>query len=456
MSNISFFSFGPEDSFISKSFEGLRYRNLPRALQKLILPERLAEAYWAVLGPRRESWVITYKDLQGRTRLDHGSDIPGPLRTFLRNVTPSSHLRIFFGPVSPNSVHGSPSHEPFIAWDATSIRWASLPDHLEGIIQSWLSPAGWKAGPPRFVTLGKQNAFFAMTEYGEVEYYHGYSEAPLDHKWPIYEETVEDWTSEAGFDWSNLAYISLDPTTTDQFIAIRHDGTWAGSIDDSKKEALEAFALNFFSLAKPKPKSKSKSKSKSRSPPNNSHSNHQRQTNGIPTPDKPDPTAQALYKAWSTEVATSFAAASSAHGGKAPKKLQIRNPKANGPATQSIIPTSTSAANSRRPKLLSKFPYLPAALTTCALAQCIATKSEADGLRACRHDVEKLLRASGLYSYEWLRQERLRWHPDRFGRLCEESWRETGRKLAEEMWKIIDELITEMEKQKENEEGRGL
>lgn len=48
-----------------------------------------------------------------------------------------------------------------------------------------------------------------------------------------------------------------------------------------------------------------------------------------------------------------------------------------------------------------------------------------------------------MYSYEFLRQERLRWHPDRFGRLCEEAWREEGRKVSEEMWKCIEGLMGE-------------
>jgi hypothetical protein len=57
-----------------------------------------------------------------------------------------------------------------------------------------------------------------------------------------------------------------------------------------------------------------------------------------------------------------------------------------------------------------------------------------------------------LYSYEWLRQERLRWHPDRFGRLCAERFREEGKKKAEEMWKICEELMV-IEK-KSAESGR--
>jgi hypothetical protein len=71
-------------------------------------------------------------------------------------------------------------------------------------------------------------------------------------------------------------------------------------------------------------------------------------------------------------------------------------------------------------------------------------KSDSDSIHACQHDVEKLLRASGLYSYEWLRQERLRWHPDRFGRLCEETWREPGKRMAGEMFKMIHSLMEDL------------
>ena len=65
-------------------------------------------------------------------------------------------------------------------------------------------------------------------------------------------------------------------------------------------------------------------------------------------------------------------------------------------------------------------------------------------IKACRHDVEVMLRASGLYEYEWLRQERIRWHPDRFGRLCAEEWREDGKRMAEEMFKIVDALMEDL------------
>lgn len=39
----------------------------------------------------------------------------------------------------------------------------------------------------------------------------------------------------------------------------------------------------------------------------------------------------------------------------------------------------------------------------------------------------------------------MRWHPDRFGRLCEEAWREEGKRLSEEMFKVVDILLGELE-----------
>lgn len=216
----------------------------------------------------------------------------------------------------------------------------------------------------------------------------------------------------------------MDPSTPDQFVAIRNDRTWAGSIDDSSEEAIESFALNYFARGKTKHKSKAKDP----------------QQNYSPTETIPDAASQAEYERWSTDVASAFALALAANGGKArgPKKLQIRNQ-----ASKASIPT---AVNGSVPgKLLTGFPYLPPAVTVCRLGTCASTKADPAGIRACKHDVERLFRASGLYSYEWLRQERIRWHPDRFGRLCEESWRDAGRKLAEEMFKVIDTLLTDME-----------
>jgi hypothetical protein len=112
------------------------------------------------------------------------------------------------------------------------------------------------------------------------------------------------------------------------------------------------------------------------------------------------PVAQALYEKWSTETAVMFASASAANGGskpKPPRKLQVRSQSSSSDAspTPPLQRTTSSRTN-----LLTTFPYLPSAITTCALTACSILKSEPDSIHACQHDVEKLPRASGLYTYE--------------------------------------------------------
>jgi hypothetical protein len=298
------------------------------------------------------------------------------------------------------------------------------------------------------VTWGPEGAFFTMSEYGNVVYRLGDGDA-----WAIYKETVEEWKAEKGFLWTDLVFITLDATTSDQFIAIRKDGTWAGSIDDINEDALETFALNFFARAKTKHKAK----------PSTDQSNGFPKDGGLPSSAhaKPDAATQALYEKWSKETATMFASASVAIGGskpKTPRKLQVRSQSSTSTSSQSSnsnpLRPSLSSTPSSTGKLLTSFPYIPSTVTVCALPSCKILKSDVDGIQACQHDIEKLMRASGLYSYEWLRQERLRWHPDRFGRLCEESWREPGKRMAGEMFKMIHALMEEL-KTAEGTKGDG-
>jgi hypothetical protein len=402
-------------------------RNLPSPLQDLLRSSTIAELHWATLGPNPDSWLLSFKDSAGTNTLRWGAAIPQRLQTILAKTWHSPHLRAFLGP-----------DDSFIVWHPDLIRWANLPSSLEDALQSWLTPSGWRVGPPRMVTWGPEGAFFTMSEYGNVVYRLGDGDA-----WAIYKETVEEWKAEKGFLWTDLVFITLDATTSDQFIAIRKDGTWAGSIDDTNEDALETFGLNFFAKAKTKHKAKPSTD----------------QSNGFPTGGvlpssthaKPDAATQALYEKWSREAATMFASASVAIGGskpKAPRKLQVRSQSSTSTSSQSSnsnpLRPSLSSTPSLTGKLLTSFPYIPSTVTVCALPSCKILKSDSDGVQACQHDLEKLMRASGLYSYEWLRQERLRWHPDRFGRLCHESWREQGKRMAGEMFKMIHALMEDL------------
>lgn len=86
------------------------------------------------------------------------------------------------------------------------------------------------------------------------------------------------------------------------------------------------------------------------------------------------------------------------------------------------------------------FPHLPTSSCTCQLVACKARKTDR-GLMACSHDVEKFLRASGSYNKNWLRNERLMWHPDRFGRRCDPDFRAELIRKATEMYAIFEVLI---------------
>lgn len=351
-------------------------------------------------------------------------------------------MRFFLGP-----------GDSFIVWHPELIRWANLPPSLEDSLQSWLTPSGWRVGPPRIVTWGPEDAFFAMSEYGDVVYRLGDRDS-----WEIYKETVEEWKAEKGFAWNQLSFIALDPTTSDQFFAIRKDGTWAGSIDDVNEDALEDFALNFFVRAKARQTPRSDQHQY-----NNTNNGTEQTSPSFNT--KPNPTTQVLYNQWSRTTATTLAAAlaalnasqgpapsspvpngpsSSSPVRPKPRKLQVRSSSSTTTTSSSLPSPDPSPTPPATAAFLTTFPYLPRAMTICALPSCERLKSEPLSIKACRHDVEVMLRASGLYEYEWLRQERIRWHPDRFGRLCAEEWREDGKRMAEEMFKIVDALMEDL------------
>lgn len=77
------------------------------------------------------------------------------------------------------------------------MRWDCLPETLEETIQDWLSPSGWKVGPPRIVTLGCEDSWFALSEYGKAAWY-------IPDQFESLQETWNEWQAE-GFDRVDFA-----------------------------------------------------------------------------------------------------------------------------------------------------------------------------------------------------------------------------------------------------------
>lgn len=91
---------------------------------------------------------------------------------------------------------------------------------------------------------------------------------------------------------------------------------------------------------------------------------------------------------------------------------------------------------------MTTFPHVPILMCTCTDISCISRKIEGS-LMACHHDMERLLRGSGQYSYSWLKTESYPWHPDRFGRKCHPDFKEQLTRKATEMFAVFGELLEE-------------
>lgn len=87
------------------------------------------------------------------------------------------------------------------------------------------------------------------------------------------------------------------------------------------------------------------------------------------------------------------------------------------------------------------FVYPPPSVCLCKLPSCTVRKSQEKSIGACIHDIERLLRGSDQYSLKFLRAERLRWHPDKFGQGCESAQRAELAQKATQMFTIFEELI---------------
>ncbi|KAK8051085.1 hypothetical protein PG993_002470 [Apiospora rasikravindrae] len=90
---------------------------------------------------------------------------------------------------------------------------------------------------------------------------------------------------------------------------------------------------------------------------------------------------------------------------------------------------------------LARFPQLAAEVCLCEELTCKFEKERDGGLAACEHDLEQVLRASGQYGRDWLRKERLRWHPDQIGRRCDPQLRDLLVKQATAMYAQFEVLI---------------
>lgn len=96
-----------------------------------------------------------------------------------------------------------------------------------------------------------------------------------------------------------------------------------------------------------------------------------------------------------------------------------------------------------KPGQLRSFPEMSRYMDSCAEEACKPMKQEYLGI--CSHDLARLLRGSGHYTRESLKEERNKWHPDKFARFCHPESRDKLRKKAEAVFVLHGVLIDMLE-----------
>ncbi|KAF1848906.1 uncharacterized protein K460DRAFT_304513 [Cucurbitaria berberidis CBS 394.84] len=86
------------------------------------------------------------------------------------------------------------------------------------------------------------------------------------------------------------------------------------------------------------------------------------------------------------------------------------------------------------PGQLCNFPSMVNYMDACTKPECQLLKEDVSSLGICLHDLMVLLEGAGSYSYEWLKEGRNMWHPDRFARFCHADYADRLKPMAEQMF----------------------
>ena len=174
--------------------------NLPQEVEDPWKANSISDFLCATFGEddtgQEDNYFLIWKSKEqvARTFTCWGDNIPAALREWLLDPATQQlkaehsreNMRVVLGP-----------KDSFVAWTPDSIRWAGIPAGLERVLQSWLTPAGWKSGPPRLIALGCDKTYFAMSEYGAW----GYS---IGSTWTLANESLPEYPKTEGHNWTDV------------------------------------------------------------------------------------------------------------------------------------------------------------------------------------------------------------------------------------------------------------
>ena len=82
----------------------------------------------------------------------------------------------------------------------------------------------------------------------------------------------------------------------------------------------------------------------------------------------------------------------------------------------------------------------------CKEVACEAVKKEFGSIGICVHDLEKVYRAAPQYTREFLKGERMKWHPDKVARYCHPAVKESVKHKSQQMFVMLTMLMEHLKK----------
>ncbi|KAK8868553.1 Phosphatidylglycerol/phosphatidylinositol transfer protein [Apiospora arundinis] len=382
------YALGTEGSYIYRNGDNWNC-NFPSSAAAQMAEGDVRYIRWAALGPTNESYFITYVHADGDVKFVIGSDIPALLRECITARNPenssihliASDVQVWLGP-----------DDSFLLCDKKTIRWSRLPENLEGAVQSLLSPKGWIGGPPRIVTWNTAGAYCVVSESGEAWSYHIPDDCrSLRNSWDS--RKMDKMLAE-----HKVQAVSFSVSDPNHYVFVHsdHHGTYGYNVPEDCEEVCEILDVSA-------PKHVRKARQKDRH-----EVKLRRELRDVAALKE-----ELAQEKWRAKLAQHYY------------------------MWRSEVDSCMSPV---APPLVS-FPQLSDEVCICEELTCKFEKEKDGGLAACEHDLEQLLRASGKYNRDWLRKERLRWHPDQFARKCDPKQRDLLIKQATTMYTHFETLI---------------
>ncbi|KAF2623885.1 hypothetical protein BU25DRAFT_349118 [Macroventuria anomochaeta] len=445
-------SFGPNDRQFFATPNGYSATQLPMTVLGHISAMPVRKVTWASYGSRPDSWFFAYEMDDGTSTFRAGTGIPAALRQFIDRISQvpdlCSTLRVQLG-----------NNDSFVAWAKTS--WASygIPRALEAELCQ-LSSAHMRSTT---VTRGSlKGTLNRITWHGAGSYYVEGQEGYFWHFEAITtrEAWIKLWSRKNATpsleELSELVLVALDPHApvgeTFAFIKKQHDAQEAPFVINFYQDAAHALEtpkaapevqetrLQHIERKPEKPKlfRWAISKRNGRPHPGESWELELKEGQKVKVWDH-------MGRDWHI-VEGRGGTKGWVHG----TWLEFCGSKVHKDPRHNYTLFQDDMRKLLIPGQLREFPPLCEYMSVCSNAACEPLKGGSKpGI--CIHDLQTLLEGSGCYSYEWLKEERNVWHPDKFARYCHPEHKEHLKTSAQEVF-VLYGVLMDMSSQQEDEE----